>query len=69
VTVTIGHPLLFEVYAPVDKDKQETYSSNAVTNSYKNTSSDIIMTHGQVLIWKARDDERYMHALRFEKKI
>jgi hypothetical protein len=25
------------------------------------------MLHGQVLIWQARDDERYMHALRFEK--
>jgi hypothetical protein len=29
--------------------------------------SAIIMSHGQVLIWQARDDERYMHALRFEK--
>jgi hypothetical protein len=28
--------------------------------------STIILSHGQVLIWKARDDERYMHALRFE---
>jgi hypothetical protein len=26
------------------------------------------MTHGQVLIWQARDDERYMHALHFEKE-
>jgi hypothetical protein len=25
------------------------------------------MSHGQVLISQARDDERYMHALRFEK--
>jgi hypothetical protein len=65
VTVTIGHPMLFEVYDPVDKDKKETYSSNAVTNSYNNMISDILMTHGQVLIWQARDDERYMHALRF----
>jgi hypothetical protein len=68
VTVTIAHPMLFEVYAPVDKDKKKTYSSNAVTNSYKNMISDIIMSHGQVLIWKARDDERYMHALHFEKE-
>jgi hypothetical protein len=68
VTVTIGHPMLFEVYAQVDSDKKETYSSNAVTSSYKNMISDILMTHGQVLIWQARDDERYMHALRFEKK-
>jgi hypothetical protein len=68
VTVTIDHPMLFEVYAPVDKDKKETYSSNAVTNSYKNMISDIIMTHGQVLIWQERDDERYMHAVRFEKE-
>jgi hypothetical protein len=30
--------------------------------------SDILMSHGQVLIWQARDDERYMHALRFEKE-
>jgi hypothetical protein len=68
VTVTIAHPMLFEVYDPVDKDKKETYSSNAVTNSYKNMISDIIISHGQVLIWKVRDDERYMHALRFEKE-
>jgi hypothetical protein len=27
----------------------------------------ILMSHGQVLIWQARDDEKYMHALRFEK--
>jgi hypothetical protein len=67
-TVTLAHPMLFEVYAPVDKDKKETYSSNAVTNSHKNMISDILMTHGQVLIWQARDDERYMHALRFEKE-
>jgi hypothetical protein len=68
VTVTIAHPMLFEVYAPVDKDKKDAYSSNTVTNSYKNMISDIIMSHGQVLIWQARDDERYMHALRFEKE-
>jgi hypothetical protein len=68
VTVSIAHPMLFEVYSPVDKDKKETYSSNAVTNSYKNMIRDIIMYHGQVLIWQARDDERYMHALRFEKE-
>jgi anaerobic selenocysteine-containing dehydrogenase len=68
VTVTISHPMLFEVYVPVDKDRNETYSSNAVTHSYKNMISDIIMSHGQVLIWQERDDERYMHALRFEKE-
>jgi aspartyl-tRNA synthetase len=60
--------MLFEVYVQVDDDKKETYSSNAVTSSYKNMISDILMTHGQVLIWQARDDERYMHALRFEKE-
>jgi hypothetical protein len=68
VTVTIGQPMLFKVYSPVDNDKKETYSSNAVTISYNNMSSDIIMTHGKVLIWQAMDDERYMHALRFEKE-
>jgi hypothetical protein len=68
VSVTIAHPMLFEVYAPVDKDKKETYSSNAVKHFYKNMISDILISHGQVLIWKARDDERYMHALRFEKE-
>jgi hypothetical protein len=31
VSVIISHPMLFEVYAPVDKDSKETYSSNAVT--------------------------------------
>jgi hypothetical protein len=68
VTVKIGHPMLFEVYAQVDDGKKETYSSNAVTSSYKNMISDILMTHGQVLILQARDDEIYMHALRFEKE-
>jgi hypothetical protein len=60
--------MLFQVYAPVDKDKKETYSSNAVEHSYKNMMIDIIMSYGQVLIWQERDDERYMHALRFEKE-
>jgi hypothetical protein len=60
--------MLFEVYAPVDKDKKETYSSNAVTHCYKSMISAILMSHGQVLIWQARDDERYMRALRFEKE-
>jgi hypothetical protein len=68
VTVTSAHPMLFEVYAPLDKDKKKTYSSNAVTNSYKNMSSDILITHGQVLIWQAMYDERNMHALHFEKE-
>jgi hypothetical protein len=68
VLVTIVRPMLFEVYAPVDKDKKETYSRNGVTYCNKNTSSAIVMSHGQVLIWKARDDERYMHALHFEKE-
>jgi hypothetical protein len=67
VSVTIVHPMLFEVYAPVDKDSKKTYSSNAVTKCYKDMVSVIIMSHGQVLIWQARDDERYMHTLRFEK--
>jgi hypothetical protein len=34
---------------------------------YQKLVSVIIMSHGQVLIWKARDDERYMHVFRFEK--
>jgi hypothetical protein len=68
VTVTIAHPMLFEVYAPVDREIKETYSSNAVTHSYNNMSSDILMSHGQVLICQARDDERYMYTLRFEKE-
>jgi hypothetical protein len=68
VSVTIAHPMLFEVYAPVDKYKKETYSSNTATQCYNNMISDIIMSHGQVLIWQARDDEIYMHALRFEKE-
>jgi hypothetical protein len=67
VYVTIAHPMLFEVYAPMDKDTKETYSSNAVTKYYKDMVSAILMSHGQVLIWQARDDERCMHALRFEK--
>jgi hypothetical protein len=50
VTVTIGHPMLFEVYVQADNDQKDTYSSNAVTSSYKNMISHIIMTHGQVLI-------------------
>jgi hypothetical protein len=68
VNVTIAHTMLFEVYVPVEKDKKETYSSTMVTHSYKNTISDIIMSHGQVFFWQARNDERYMHALRFEKE-
>jgi hypothetical protein len=50
VAVTIAHPMSFEVYAPVYKDKKETYSRNAVTHFYKNMISAIIMSHGQVLI-------------------
>jgi hypothetical protein len=67
LSVTISHPMLFEVYAPVDKDSKETYSTNAVTKCYKDMVSAIIMSHGQVLIWQVRDDERFMHMLRFEK--
>jgi hypothetical protein len=67
VYVTIAHPMLFEVYAPVDKDSKETYSRNAVMKYYKDMVSVIIISHGQVLIWQERYDERYMHALRFEK--
>jgi hypothetical protein len=67
VSVTISHPILFEVYAPVDKNSKETYPSNDVTKCYKDMVSAITISHGQVLIWQARDDERYMHALRFEK--
>jgi hypothetical protein len=68
VSVTIAHPMLFEVYAPVDKDKKETHLRNAFTHCYKNMISAIIMSHGKVLVWQARDDERYMQALRFEKE-
>jgi hypothetical protein len=67
VSVTISHPSLIEVYAPVDKDSKETYPRNAVTKCYKYMVSAIPMSHGQVLISQARDDERYMHPLRFEK--
>jgi hypothetical protein len=67
VSVTIAHPMLFGVYYPVDKGSQETYSRNAVTKCYKDMVSDILMSHGQVLAWQAKDDERYMHALHFEK--
>jgi hypothetical protein len=59
--------MLFEVYAPVDKDGKENFSTNAVTELYQKMVSAIIMSHGQVMIWKERDDERYMHVLRFEK--
>jgi hypothetical protein len=67
VSVKNSHPMLFEVYAPVDKDSKETYSSNAVTKCYKDMVSATIMSHGQVLIYQTRDDERYMHTLHFEK--
>jgi hypothetical protein len=50
VSVTIAHPMLFEVYAPVYKDRKETYSSNALTKCYKDMVSAIIMSHGQVVI-------------------
>jgi hypothetical protein len=50
VSVTISHPMLFEVYALVDQDSQETYSRNAVTKFYKDMVSAILMSHGQVLI-------------------
>jgi hypothetical protein len=59
--------MVFEVYDPVEKDSKETYSTNAVTKYYKDMVSAILMSHGQVLIWKARDYEIYMHALCFEK--
>jgi hypothetical protein len=56
VSVTISHLMIFEVYAPVEKDSKETYPSNAVTKCYKEMVSAIIMSHGQVLIWQARND-------------
>jgi hypothetical protein len=59
--------MLFEVYVPVDKASKETYSRNTVTKCYKDMVSAIVMSHGQVLICKSRYDERYMHALCFEK--
>jgi hypothetical protein len=66
VSITISHPMSFEVYVPVDKDSTDTYPSNAVTKCYKDMVSAIIMSHGKVLIWQARDDDTYMHALSFE---
>jgi hypothetical protein len=59
--------MLFEVYNTVDKDSKDTYSSNALTKFYKDMVIATIISHGQVMIWKARDDERYMDALHFEK--
>jgi hypothetical protein len=67
MSVTFDHTMLFEVYAPVDKDGNKTLSTNAVTKWYQNIVSAIIMSHGQVFIWQARDDEIYMHVLHFEK--
>jgi hypothetical protein len=67
LSVTIAHPMLFEVYAPVGNESKETYRSNAVTKCYKDMVSANQMSNGQVLICKARDDKRYMHFLRFEK--
>jgi hypothetical protein len=58
VSVTFDHPMLFEVYSPVDKDSNETLSTNAVTKLYQKMVSAILMSHGQVLFWQARDDER-----------
>jgi hypothetical protein len=59
--------MLFEVFAPVDKDGNETLSTNAVMKLYQQLVSAIILSHGQLLIWQARDDERYIHVLHFEK--
>jgi hypothetical protein len=59
--------MLFEVYIPVDKDGNDTFSTNAIAKLYQNMVSEILMSHGQVFIWQARDDEIYMHVLHFEK--
>jgi hypothetical protein len=67
VSVTFDHPMLFEMYAPVNKDGNETFSTNAMTKLYPKLDSAILMLHGQIFIWQARDDEIYMHVLHFEK--
>jgi hypothetical protein len=67
VSVTSDHPMLFDVYSPVDKDGQVTFSTNAVMSNYKQLLSTVTLSHGQVLIWKDRDDERYIHLFRLKK--
>jgi hypothetical protein len=50
VYVTFEHPVLFEVFALVDKDGNETLSTNAVTKVHQKFVSATLMRHGQVLI-------------------
>jgi hypothetical protein len=66
VSVTFDRPMLFDMYASVEKDGNVTCLTNAVVINYKKFLSTVPLSHGQVLIWKARDDERYMHVL-FQK--
>jgi hypothetical protein len=68
LSVTFDHPMLFYVYAPVDKNGEVTLSTNAVMQNYKNLVSTVPLSHGEVLICQPRDDERYMNALRLKKE-
>jgi hypothetical protein len=68
VSVIFAHPMLFEVFSPVNKDGNETLSTNSVMKLYQKLANTILVSHGQALIWKARDDERCMHVLRFQKE-
>jgi hypothetical protein len=52
LSVTFDHPMLFDVYAPVDKHGNETFSTNAVMIKYKKLLSNVRFSHGQVLIWQ-----------------
>jgi hypothetical protein len=60
--------MLFDVYVPVDKDGNVTLSTNAVMSKYKKLVSTVLLSHGQLFIWQARDNERYMHVLCLKKK-
>jgi hypothetical protein len=68
VSVTFDHPMLFYVYAPVDKHDKVELLTNAFMSNYKKLMSTVPLSHGQVLIWQARDDERYMYVLHFKKE-
>jgi hypothetical protein len=68
VSVTFDHPMLCEVYAPLDKYGNETLSTTAAMKLHKKLASTVPLSHGHVLICQARDDERYMHVLCFAKE-
>jgi hypothetical protein len=59
--------MLFEVFAPVDKDGNEILSTTSVMKLYQKLASTIILSLGKLLM-EARDNERYMHVLRFQKE-